>query len=234
MPRPATVNRNWVSAWIIRSTRVLAPDRAPGTRCRVRSRAPIRSPPTCATGSRVFTPSRTKRTLTQALSSGFSPRGNTIHQPRPAQATATTRATTTSTAPQPDAHRAAATASGPEETNRPITVQRPAIRPSVVSRFMTLFLSQRRRPSGARHSGNGVETKQRRCTSARCSFDGRCLSPPGHSAGETGKPTGPSKAAQPTPPKALPPKASPPKHRRPSIAASLPYGASSSPPGFGR
>jgi hypothetical protein len=33
-------------------------------------------PPTCATGSRVLTPSRTKRTLTQSRSSGLSPRGN--------------------------------------------------------------------------------------------------------------------------------------------------------------
>ena len=139
MPRPATVKRSWVRAWVIRSTNMLAPAKPPATPRLVSRRAPTTSPPTAATGSSVLMPSRTNRRLTQANRLGPPADGKIAYQPSPAQATAMTRAATTRSAPQPALTTAAATSSTPEERNRPTTVHKPAIRARVVRRFMVLF-----------------------------------------------------------------------------------------------
>ena len=79
----------------------LAAASVPRTPRSARHRAPMKSPPICASGNSALAPSRTKRSPTQSQSDGRCSRGNSSHQPPPAIATATMRASTTSTLAQP-------------------------------------------------------------------------------------------------------------------------------------
>lgn len=135
------VKTSCVTAWVIRSTNMLAPAMPPGVPLRVSRRAPMRSPPTCATGRSVLMPSRTKRSEMQSRRVGPAPRGNTAYQPRPAQATAAKRASTTASVPQPALTTAAVTSDTPEDRNSASAVPNPTIDASVVRRFISLFRS---------------------------------------------------------------------------------------------
>src|SRR5438034_2745949 len=97
------------------STITLAAASAPGMAYVVSNRAPITSPPTCATGNRTLIASRTNRKNKHVPSCGRSFAENSSHQPAPATATVTVRTITTSRIPQPMLAIAWPTASRPHQ-----------------------------------------------------------------------------------------------------------------------
>src|SRR5262249_43349126 len=82
--RPRIANRNCVAAWMSTSTMTLAAASAPGTAYNVSKPAPMRSPPTCASGNRTLVASRTNRSTTHVRSCGRIFEGNSSHHPAPA------------------------------------------------------------------------------------------------------------------------------------------------------
>src|SRR5262249_53365684 len=82
------------------------------------SRAPTTSPPTCATGNRTLTASRTNLKSRHAPNCGRTFEGKSIHQPAPATETVTARTITTSRIPQPTLAIAWPTASRPDQLVR--------------------------------------------------------------------------------------------------------------------
>ena len=92
---------SWLAACISTSTMTLAAASVPRTPRSARHRAPMKSPPICASGNSALAPSRTKRSPTQSQTEGRCAGGNNSHQPPPAMATAPMRTSTTSTLAQP-------------------------------------------------------------------------------------------------------------------------------------
>ncbi len=92
---------SWLAACISTSTMTLAAAIVPRTPRSARHRAPMKSPPICASGNSAFAPSRTKRRPTQTVTDGRMSRGNSSHHPPPAIATAAARITTTQSAAHP-------------------------------------------------------------------------------------------------------------------------------------
>src|SRR2546427_12371061 len=98
------------------STITLAAASAPGTAWRRSNAAPTTSPPTCATGKRTLTASRTNLNPRQVPSCGRTLAGKSSHQPAPATQTVTARTTTTSRIPQPTLETASPTEPTPDQT----------------------------------------------------------------------------------------------------------------------
>src|SRR2546430_5359238 len=98
------------------STITLAAASAPGTAWRRSNAAPTTSPPTCATGKRTLTASRTNLNPRQVPSCGRTLAGKSSHQPAPATRTVTARTTTTSRIPQPTLETAWPTEPTPDQT----------------------------------------------------------------------------------------------------------------------
>src|SRR5215471_21094974 len=103
------------------STMTLAAASAPGTAYNVSKPAPMRSPPTCASGNRTLVASRTNRSTTHVRSCGRIFDGNRSHHPAPATTRATARASTTSKMPQPTLETASPTAPRPDQVTRPMS-----------------------------------------------------------------------------------------------------------------
>jgi len=103
----------------------LAAASAPGTAYNVSKPAPMRSPPTCASGNRTLVASRTNRSTTHVRSCGRILDGNSSHHPAPATTRATARASTTSRMPQPTLETAWPTAPRPDQVARPMSAAIP-------------------------------------------------------------------------------------------------------------
>jgi hypothetical protein len=123
---------------------ILAAASGPGTAQNVRSLPPMMSPPTCVSGSRTLTDSRTNLRRTAARSHKRSLAGNNNHQPTPATETVKARVSTTNSIPQPTLATAALTASKPDHAVRPMLAAiavHQAIRPTCLRAPMPTFFN---------------------------------------------------------------------------------------------